>query len=254
MSRPQALIFDLLTALLDSWSVWDKSIPESEKHITSGHTWRKRYLDLTYGCGEYVDYEALVERSAVDTGLSTSVAKSLIENWDSIKPWPEVPQILGKLKKHGYKLAIVTNCSNELGMRAIKNCEASIKYETGESFEFDALVTAEESGYYKPNPKPYQDVLKKIGVDAEDAIFVAGSSADLPGATGVGMKVVWNNHAGLEMMNDIKPWREGMNLDEALGDISFFNCNLSSCDRVNLEGMLAGSPTKLSGYSCRAIV
>lgn len=81
------------------------------------------------------------------------------------------------------------------------------------------MVTAEESGYYKPNPKPYKDVLNKIGVDAKDAIFVAGSAADLPGASGVGMKVVWSNHVGLERKNDIKPWREGANLNEALGCI-----------------------------------
>ena len=218
MSYPKALIFDLLTALLDSWSVWDTSIP-AEKHIASGYTWRRRYLDLTYGCGAYVDYETLVERSAVDTGLSTSAAKSLIENWDNIKPWQEVPQVLRKLKKQGCKLAVVTNCSNELGMRAIKNCEAAVTHEMGAPFRFDAVVTAEESGYYKPNPKPYLDVLKKMNVDAKDAIFVAGSAADIPGASGVGMKVVWNNHAGLERKNDVKPWREGVNLGDALGDI-----------------------------------
>lgn len=129
MPCPKALVFDLLTALLDSWSVWDTSIPNLEKHITSGSNWRKQYLDLTYGCGAYVDYETLVERSAINVGLSTSAAKSLIKNWDNIQPWLEVPQVLEKLKKQGYTLAIVTNCSNELGMRAIKNCEAAVKNE-----------------------------------------------------------------------------------------------------------------------------
>lgn len=219
MSRPKALIFDLLTALLDSWSLWEESIPQLEKQTTSRYAWRKRYLELTYGCGAYVDYESLVERSAIDVGLSISAAKTLIENWDNILTWPEVPQVLERLKKQGYTLAIVTNCSNELGMRAMKNCEVAVKLENGEPFKFDAIVTAEESSYYKPNSKPYKDVLEKIDVDAKDAIFVAGSAADLPGASGVGMKVVWNNHIGLVRKSDIKPWREGTSLDEALGDI-----------------------------------
>ena len=215
MSQPKALIFDLLTALLDSWSTWERSIPEDEKHMASGETWRKRYLDLTYGCGAYVGYESLVEQAAEDVGLSTSAAKVLVEKWDGIRSWPEVPAVLAKLKKQGYLLGVVTNCSSKLGMRAVRNCEATVS----EGFKFDAVVTAEESGFYKPNSKPYEDLLRKLSVEAEDAVFVAGSAADIPGASGVGMKVIWNNHVGLARKDSVKPWREAASLDEALGDI-----------------------------------
>ena len=50
---------------------------ENEKHTATGSTWRKRYLDLTYGCGAYVDYESLVEQSAKDVGLSASACSRL---------------------------------------------------------------------------------------------------------------------------------------------------------------------------------
>lgn len=219
MGAPKAIIFDLLTALLDSWTVWDTSIETSEKHIASGTTWRKRYLELTYGCGEYVDYETLVLRAAQDVGLSDVTARNLSLNWDQIQPWPEVPAVLAQLKKQGVRLGVVTNCSNELGRRAVRNCEAATKNAAGVDVTFDEVVTAEESGFYKPDPKPYKDVLQKLRVNAEEALFVAGSSADIPGANGVGMKVVWNNHVGLERKTDLLPWRQGKRLDEALGDV-----------------------------------
>ena len=215
MTKPKALVFDLLTALLDSWSIWDASIPDAEKHIASGQTWRKRYLDLTYGCGAYVEYESLVQQSAKDMGLSKAAPQALVERWDTVRPWREVPEVLATLKQQGYLLGVVTNCSNDLGIRAMRNCEAAI----GDGFRFDAVVTAEESGFYKPSPKPYEDVLERLGVDAADTVFVAGSAADIPGASGVGMQVVWNNHVGLAKKTDIKPWREGSRLDEALGDL-----------------------------------
>ena len=141
----------------------------------------------------------------------------MLENFDEIEPWAEVPAVLAKLKKRGMRMGVVTNCSNELGLRAVRNCEMAV-HEA--DFRFDAVVTAEESGFYKPNPKPYLDVLEKLGIeDAEDVLFVAGSSADIPGASGVGMRVCWNNHVGLERKNDVMPWREGKDLVEALGDV-----------------------------------
>jgi len=49
-------------------------------------------------------------------------------------------------------------------------------------FEFDAVVTAEEAGFYKPHPAAYAKVLEVLGVGAEEVLFVAGSAADVPGA------------------------------------------------------------------------
>lgn len=55
------VLFDLLTALLDSWSLWNAVAGGSEP----GLRWRLRYLQLTYGATGYVPYEELVRRSAL---------------------------------------------------------------------------------------------------------------------------------------------------------------------------------------------
>jgi len=57
---PRAVLFDLLTALLDSWSLWDAVAGSQE----AGRAWRAEYLRLTYGCGAYVPYEHLVRAAA----------------------------------------------------------------------------------------------------------------------------------------------------------------------------------------------
>ncbi len=218
--KPKAIIFDLLTALLDSWTIWDAAIPEEERSITAGQAWRKHYLEITYACDAYKPYEDLVRQSAKDVGLSLTATKALLERMDEILPWPEVPGTLAELKAQGYKLAVVTNCSNELGYRAISNCEKAVREKTSmKNFSFDHTVTAEESGFYKPNSKPYRDALEKLGVEAPDALFVAGSSLDVPGASNVGMTVALHNHVGLPRWNERVPWREGKTLGEALGDM-----------------------------------
>ncbi|NDH54688.1 MAG: haloacid dehalogenase, partial [Betaproteobacteria bacterium] len=49
MQRYDAILFDLLTALIDSWSLWNRVAGGEEP----GRKWRAEYLRLTYGCGSY---------------------------------------------------------------------------------------------------------------------------------------------------------------------------------------------------------
>lgn len=64
-SYPRAVLFDLLTALLDSWTVWNTAAGSE----AAGRAWRAEYLRLTYGCGRYVPYEELVRQAAHAVGL-----------------------------------------------------------------------------------------------------------------------------------------------------------------------------------------
>ena len=73
MRRYDAVLFDLLTALLDSWALWDAVAGSCE----AGRRWRAAYLELTYGCGAYRPYEALVREAAVATGLDAACAETL---------------------------------------------------------------------------------------------------------------------------------------------------------------------------------
>lgn len=54
-------------------------------------------------------------------------------------------------------------------------------------FNFDIVVTAEESSWYKPSLEAHIDGLNKLGLPAEEVLFVAGSPGDVEGATRAGM-------------------------------------------------------------------
>lgn len=211
--RPKAIVFDLLTALLDSWSLWDASTPSRTPE--EGRRWRKQYLELTFGAGAYdasSAYESLVEQSARDAGLPGSAPAALLRNWKNLQAWPEVARVLAELRGRGHRLGVVTNCSAELGRAAVRRAEECV----GGGFGFDAAVTAEESGFYKPARAAYEAVLPKLGVTVDEVLFVAGSAGDVQGATDAGTKVVWHNRVGLAKKGDAIAMREGKTLDEAL--------------------------------------
>ncbi|KAL5356464.1 HAD-like domain-containing protein [Aspergillus floccosus] len=200
---PKAVIFDLLTALLDSWSLWNAAAGSED----AGRRWRGRYLEITFGCGEYRPYEDLVRESAVDTGIGEEAASTLLTNWDHLQPWPEAADVLQSLRRRGYLLGVVTNCSSELGHRAANRC----------GIQFDAVLTAEEVGFYKPHVATYQGAVAAVGVNLKEALFVAGSNGDVIGAAAAEMDVVWHNRVGLPALPGSAPFVEGNTLREALG-------------------------------------
>src|SRR5947208_16333183 len=85
--RYDAVVFDLLTALIDSWTLWN-AVAGSEE---DGMRWRRRYLEITYGCGSYRPYETLVREAAMDIGLSERLGDELERRWLELRPWPEAP-------------------------------------------------------------------------------------------------------------------------------------------------------------------
>lgn len=214
--KPKAFIFDLLTALLDSWTLWSHCAGSDEL----GKQWRVRYIDITYSCGAYKPYESLVSQAAESirkdgAPLPKDAEKSLVKEWETyLLPWDDTISTLKELKARypEIKLGVFTNCSIELGHAAAKKSE-----DASHGIVFDKVLTAEEVGYYKPHPATYKAILEALEIEnPQDAIFVAGSSVDVPGAKEAGMRVVWHNRAGMKPKNDIRPENEGKTLQEAL--------------------------------------
>jgi 2-haloalkanoic acid dehalogenase type II len=179
---PAAVLFDLLTALLDSWTVWNAAAGSEAR----GRAWRAEYLRLTYGCGSYVPYEQLVREAVAATGFDPSAADRLEASWSQLPPWDGAREAVALAKRHA-KVGVVTNCSIRLGRQA-----AGLL-----GVEWDVVVTAEEAGCYKPQPRPYEMALERLQVRPQDTAFVAGSGFDLFGTARVGLRTYWHNRVGL---------------------------------------------------------
>ncbi len=199
---PKAVLFDLLTALLDSWTVWNAAAGSEEQ----GREWRAEYLKLTYGCGAYLPYEQLVKDAAAAVGLPDTAPAALEANWGQLPAWSGARELLQALKPH-CKLAVVTNCSRRLGKQA-----ASLL-----GVAWDVVVTSEEAGYYKPDPRPYRLALQRLDVQPGEAAFVAGSGYDMFGTAAVGLRTFWHNRVGLTLPAGApSPEREASDLRPAL--------------------------------------
>jgi 2-haloalkanoic acid dehalogenase type II len=185
----EAVAFDLLTALIDSWSLWI----EVAGGEALGRAWRGASLRRVTGAGDYRPYEEIVREATAEVDLPRAHADRLLERWDELEPWPEAPGVLQALA--GRRLAVITNCSQALAERAARA--------TGGTFE--AIVSAERAGAYKTDARAYRAGLSALGLAAEKVLFVAGSAHDLPGAGAVGMPVYWSNRQGLTVPAGARP-------------------------------------------------
>ena len=181
--RYDAVMFDLLTALVDSWSLWNAVAGSAE----AGMRWRRAYLARTYAAGAYRPYETLVAEAAAEIGLDPRLADELAARYAELRPWPGVAEELATLAAAGIKLGVATNCSEDLGQIA-SSCVA---------VPFDVFVTAERAKFYKPDPAPYRLALSELGVAPERCLFVAGSAYDLLGASRVGLDIWWHDRIGM---------------------------------------------------------
>ncbi len=196
--RYDAVVFDLLTALLDSWTVWNRAAGSE----SSGLLWRRQYLLLTYGAGVYRPYVDVVRDAERLSGVAAGATDRLLAAWNTLDPWPEASAVLEQLAAR-VPLAIVTNCSVSLGREATARVGG----------RFAVVLTAEETGFYKPRPETYSAALVRLGTAPERTLFVAGSAADVPGARGVGMPVFWHNRMRLAPLDGAVPDFESTTLE-----------------------------------------
>jgi len=179
-----AVGFDLLTALLDTWSLW--SDVAGDRPL--GMRWHAASQELLRG-KRYRPFEDIVRESANQVGIDPKGASDLLRRWGEFEVWPDVPPVMERLE--GTRRFIVTNCSRKLGRLAA--------FPAG---RFELVMTAEEAGAYKPDPLPYRMALDRLDLDPAEVLFVAGSAHDVGGAARTGMDVYWANRGGAPAPTD----------------------------------------------------
>ncbi len=185
----RAVGFDLLTALVDSWSAW-KAVAGDD---ALGMRWHAASQARLRG-QPYLPYEEVNREAAAEVGLPREKADELLARFDTVEPWPDTPAVLARL---GVVRFVVTNCSTAVGTRVAARAGA-----------FDLVMTAERAGAYKPDPRPYRAALEAQGLDPRAVLFVAGSAHDVGGASRVGMDVYWANRGGVAAPADARAIRE----------------------------------------------
>lgn len=111
-----------------------------------------------------------------------------------------VLDVLDYCRKAGIKIGLGTDQTAHLQHRKLRKL--------GVGSYIDAIVTSEEAGKEKPDPKLFQMLLKKLNVLAKETIFVGDSlQRDIIGAERAGLYSCWytlKKQEGYRCIEDIK--------------------------------------------------
>src|SRR5262245_17116315 len=155
--------------------------------------WRDKQLQYTWlraAQGRHADFWT-VTADALDFALerlridAPGLRERLMALYLTLRAFPEVPDVLRRLKRAGLPTAILSNGSPHMLASAVDAA--------GLAGCFDAVLSVEEVGVYKPHPRVYQLAVDRLGVPAAAIAFQSSNAWDAYAASAFGMKVVWCN-------------------------------------------------------------
>jgi 2-haloacid dehalogenase len=193
----RACVFDAYGTLFDFASAAERSRDVlGDKTDTLAALWRDKQLQYTWlrGLqGRHADFWQ-VTGDALDYALETLAIEKvglrdrLMNLYLALDAFPEVPDMLRRLKQAGMPTAILSN-------GAPKMLDAIVRGAKLEAL-LDAVLSVEEVGVFKPHPKVYQLAVDRLGVPEASIAFQSSNAWDAHAASAFGMKVVWCNRYG----------------------------------------------------------
>ena len=158
--------------------------------------WRDKQLQYTWlraAQGRHADFWQ-VTGDALDFTLETlalerpGLRERLMQLYLALDPFPEVPGVLAVLRKAGRKTAILSNGTPAMLDAIVAGAQLGAM--------FDAVLSVEEVGAFKPDRRVYQLAVDRLGLPADAIAFQSSNAWDAYAASAFGMRVVWCNRYG----------------------------------------------------------
>src|SRR6056297_1921932 len=140
-------------------------------------------------------HEKQAQLLANKLGISEERARDRMERhlyhrWEHsfrcISPFRQVRETLLALKRNGILLGALSDFP-------IKNKLKFLKLDD----LFDFSLSSEDTGYLKPHPIPFQQMVRRFGVAPEEILYVGNSyKYDIIGGANVGLQTAWLSFSG----------------------------------------------------------
>jgi 2-haloacid dehalogenase len=196
MEGIRACVFDAYGTLFDVHSAVGRLRPQIGTHAEAlSQLWRTKQLEYSWLralMGRHADFwqvtgEAL-DYALARTEVDASVREPLMQAYLTLEAYPEVGDVLRRLRAAGLKLAILSNGEPAMLAAAVENA--------GIGALLDAVISVEEAGVYKPDPRVYRLAVDRLAVRADQIAFQSSNAWDINGAACFGLRPVWINRFG----------------------------------------------------------
>jgi 2-haloacid dehalogenase len=158
--------------------------------------WRDKQIQYTWlraAQGRHADFWQ-VTGDALDFTLETlnlsdaPLRERLMSLYLALEPFPDVRDALQRLKRAGMRTAILSNGTPQMLDAIVSAAKLDLM--------FDAVLSVEEVGVFKPHPRVYQLACDRLRFEPAAISFQSSNAWDAHAASAFGMRVVWCNRYG----------------------------------------------------------
>jgi 2-haloacid dehalogenase len=200
MDRPKVILFDVNETLLDLKPLKEsvgKALGGRPQLVPLWFTTMLQYSLVVTVADRYSDFDeiavACLMMIAKNHGieLGENAAKLAVLPIRSLPSHADVAPALERLRDAKYRLVTLTNSSNAVAADQLKNA--------GLDQFFEAKLSVEDVGLYKPHTHVYRWAARQVGADLSECLLVATHGWDVAGAAWAGMRTAFVARPGQQV-------------------------------------------------------
>lgn len=212
-------IFDAYGTLFDVASAARNLAASTSNEILKNNwqslanTWRLKQLQYTWLrtiMEQHADFWQ-VTQDGLDFALEEAklndpnIRAELLDLYWELAAYPEASHTLQDLKNKFFQTGILSNGSPKMLHAAVTSA--------GLLPLLDKVISIEDIGIYKPDPRVYQMVLDQYNCTTNEVLFVSANGWDIAGANAFGFTTLWVNRLG-EPQDRLgqTPWKTQLDL------------------------------------------
>jgi len=191
---PTTIIFDAYGTLFDVGALTSGAMVPDPARLAGD--WRRKQLEYSWLrslMGAHADF-AQITAEALDWALAVQgvgdggLRARLLAAHDRPPVFAEVPGVLRSLRARRLRLGILSNSTPAMLGAAVTAA--------GLDGIFEAVLSVEEVGVFKPAPAVYALAKQRFGVPFASVLFVSANGWDIAGAARFGFSTLWLNRSG----------------------------------------------------------
>lgn len=209
----QCLGFDIYGTLIDVQASANFLLPfvgnDPERARRFSELWREKGLEYTFRRALMHRYQPfpVCSREALDytdaalrTGLTASAKQTLLEDYQRLPAFADVPAGLAALRAKGHRLAAFSNGPESSLQPLLKH--------NGLLDHFDLLVSVDDRQTFKPDPVVYGYLQARFGSVPTATWLISSNPFDVAGAKHAGLRAAWIRRSEdkiFDPMDDLEP-------------------------------------------------
>ena len=191
---PGAIGFDIYGTLVDPLEMNEHLRPLVGEDLADRFSklWRNKQIEYAFRRAlvrRYEDFDVCTRQALVHTAnllhvdLSEEEREKLMEQYQNLKPFPDVVPGIEALKSRGHTLVAFSN--------GVEATARTLLQRAGVLPHLQAVISVDDVKTFKPDPEVYRYLARRLDTDTSETWLVSSNPFDLIGAKSAGLMSAW---------------------------------------------------------------